>query len=111
MTMRSPTDKSQGLPWSECSPSLDSGERVEPTDDETDDVDDVVMTACPDCEGSGQVTLDAFETPLPALIREIEKDERDGSTSRTRQALRFGHTKLTDCDACGGSGLVPTPIR
>lgn len=53
------------------------------------------------------MTFDQFQQAKPAVLREILKDEENGGTSRTRDAVLSGSLKFAPCDQCNGEGKVP----
>jgi hypothetical protein len=59
------------------------------------------VEVCSLCEGSGEITFDAFGMSRPAVLREILEDEKNGGYSRTRDAVISGVLKFQDCDQCG----------
>lgn len=73
-------------------------------DVDAEDVENVVE--CHQCEGSGELTFDAFSMSKAAILREILKDEEKEGYSRTRDAVLSGVLKFEDCDQCEGKGFL-----
>lgn len=61
---------------------------------------------CDECEGSGELTFDAFSMSKTSILREILKDEEKEGYSRTRDAVLSGVLKFEDCDKCQGKGFI-----
>lgn len=69
--------------------------------------EEFTLVPCGVCSGSGSVTDDPSPISLALVMEEIERDEEEGISSRTRLAVEQGAIRFVSCSACRGEGMVP----